>query len=155
RDVVVTYGDSFTTGSRLAQVMFDWIIMRDDGDPDGSGEFLFNFMAGNPSNPGDGTFTFSSWPGGDGDLIDISDHDPPAPVPDNTTLRIAHAPRRLLVQVVALEDDTEVQDIFTHRGLEPIVFPFFVEGTDGFSGDIFDTAWTGVVFDIENVPTPL
>ena len=90
---------TFRTGSRTAEIFFDRIHVRNDGDPGlkGAGEFGFTFGAGDALT-GVLLGNVESW--GEGGID--AGHD----VAVNRAITIPSAPRGLWVQVKATENDT-------------------------------------------------
>lgn len=99
-DAVAT--TQFTTGTRNAQIFFQAINVRKDGDPGikGAGDFDFTFGAGDAagrSNLGEPWPSYSA---------SISDDDPPVSI--NEKIDIDLAPRSLWVQVIGTDDDFSI-----------------------------------------------
>jgi hypothetical protein len=92
---------TFRTGSRTAEIFFDTIHVRNDGDPGlkGAGEFTFTFSAGDirGSDTGVPLGNVESW--GEGDIDAGED------VAVNRVVTIPAAPRGLWVHVSAEEND--------------------------------------------------
>jgi len=90
---------TFRTGSRTAEIFFDRIHVRNDGDSGflgGAGEFRFNFGAGDVATE-ESLENVEHW--GEGDIHAGGDADV------NRVVTIPTAPRGLWVQVNATEDD--------------------------------------------------
>jgi hypothetical protein len=94
---------TFRTGSRTAEIFFDTIHVRNDGDPGlkGAGEFTFSFSGGDAAT-GEQKGNVEHW--GEGDIDAGED------VAVNLMVSIPTAPRGLWVHVSGTEDDKSFFD---------------------------------------------
>jgi hypothetical protein len=90
---------TFTTGSQDAELFFDRIHVRRDGDPNSAGDFTFYFGAGDAETKDE---LGLPWPTYSADISDGHS------VLVGRSIHIPRAPRRLWVGVVGVDDDSYI-----------------------------------------------
>jgi hypothetical protein len=90
---------TFTTGSQDAELFFDRIHVRRDGDPNSAGDFTFYFGAGDAETKDE---LGLPWPTYSADISDGQS------VLVGRSIHIPRAPRRLWVGVVGVDDDSYI-----------------------------------------------